>query len=530
MAEVFPYSLLNSFRDSSDVPAFEHGPRIVRRGEVVDLVSRYVGGLRAVDATVEPGDSIVIYTGVTPEGFAVQIAAHVLGLRVIGLKPGMATADLPTLVADAKLFVVDKVTHPEIESIPSITPTLIQLDDLAVGAGEITPRGCLEDIALVLYTSGTMGGPKGVEYTYKAMTASWAWQRSSWTADTERMAAKYGRFMLFGTLASTVMFEHLGLCLTGGGTAVIPTTPLPLLKFPDVLADLKISAVLFTVPRLYHVLDVLKASVSNVDLSHLRSIVVSGSPLSRQRLRAAISGLGDVIYNGYGMSETGLACLLSTADVVTHPEAIDAVGRPWTGVEVQVRDDAGVEVSVGTVGHVWVRSPSGFSSYTNEDASGVLDTKGWVWTRDLGSLDGNGFLYLTGRARDIVIINANVYYAGAIENALASHPKVDAAYVVSVPDEKTGEAAAAFITVARGGRDLDLDMLRTSVKEKVGPAAVPASITLIDSAPIAPSGKPDKRALLKRQMGTSASGSVYNPGVVQVHVQVTNRYCEEPRN
>ncbi|OTA56658.1 acetyl-CoA synthetase-like protein [Hypoxylon sp. EC38] len=507
MAEVFPCSLLKAFKDAPDAPAFEHGSRIVSRGEVVDHVARYVGGLRAVDITLEPGDSIAIYTAVTPEGFAVQIAAHVLGLRVIILKPGMTTVHLPTLVASAKLIVVDEVTYSEIESVSPITPKLMQLNDLAIGADETEPQGHPEDVALVLYTSGTTGDPKGVECTYAAMTASWAWQRSRWTADTERMAAKYERFMLFGTLASTVMFEHLGLCLTEGGTAVIPTKPLPLLKFPNVLADLRISAVLFTVPRLYHVLDVLKTDASNIDLSHLRSIVVSGSPLPRQKLSAAMNRLGDVIRNGYGMSETGLLCLLSTADVVAHPEAVDAVGRPWTGVEVQVRNDAGVEVPVGTVGHVWVRSPSSFSSYANEDTSSVLDGKGWIWTRDLGSLDGNGFLYLTGRARDIVIINANVYYTGAIENALASHPEVEAAYVVSVPDEKTGEAAAAFIIAARNGKNLDFDMLRTSVREKLGPTAVPANITLIDSVPIAPSGKPDKQALLKRQIDMLIPGS-----------------------
>ncbi|KAI1373116.1 acetyl-CoA synthetase-like protein [Hypoxylon crocopeplum] len=493
MAPVFPHSLLKAFEAAPGVPAFEHGYRIVTRGKILDLVSRYVGGLRAADAGLEPGNSIAVYTGVTPEGFAVQIAAHVLGLRVIGLKPEMATAQLPKIIVEAKVLIIDKATSVDIHSVPSVAPKVVQLEDLLGDATTLTPQGRPEDTALVLFTSGTTGGAKGVECTYAALTATWVWQRSIWTADTERMAAKYGRFMLFGTLAATVMFEHLGLCLTSGGMAVIPTTPLPLLKFPHVLADLRISAVLFTVPRLYHVLDVLKAE--NIDLSNLRSIVVSGSPLPPQKLRAAIDRFGDAVHNGYGMSETGMVCLLSAEDVATHPKATDAVGRPWTGVEVQVRDDTGATLPLGTVGHVWVKSLSAFRGYTNEDSSAVLDADGWVWTRDLGSLDENAFLYLTGRARDIVIINANVYYAGAIENALAAHPDVDAAYVVSVPDEKTGEAAAAFVTAVKG-RTPDLDALRALVKEKVSPAAVPASITVVESVPIAPSGKPDKQALL----------------------------------
>ncbi|KAI0173089.1 acetyl-CoA synthetase-like protein [Hypoxylon sp. FL1284] len=411
----------------------------------------------------------------------------------------MTTAEVSYIAAVSKLLVVDKATSSDINYAPSLN--IVHLDDLSGDPVAITPQGRPQDVALVLYTSGSTGEPKGVEYTYEALSAGWAWQRSVWDQDTERMGARYQRYMLFGTLASTIMFEHLGLCLTGGGTAVIPPVPAPLLKFPHILANLRISAVLFTVARLYHVLDALKAE-PNIDLSHLRSIVVSGSPLPPQKLRAAIDSLGDVVHNSYGTSETGLVCLLTATDVRAHLRAAESVGRPFTGVELQVRDDEGVPVALDTVGHVWVRGFVGFSGYTNEDASPLLDSDGWVWTRDLGSIDENGFLYLTGRARDIVIINANVYYTGAIENALASHPSVDAAFVVSVPDDKTGEAAATFVLV-KNGSPPDLDALRALVEERVSPAAIPASIAVVDSIPIASSGKPDKQALLDRALSQS---------------------------
>ncbi|KAI8961333.1 acetyl-CoA synthetase-like protein [Daldinia sp. FL1419] len=494
MPSIFPYSLLKAFQDAPNVPAFEYGSRVIRRGELVDLAEQYVGGLRAAEISLHPGDSIAVYTSVTPDAFAVQIAAHILGLRVIGLKPGMATVQLPDIIADAKLLIVDKDTRAEIEALPSMESAVVKLDGLLGDASPLESQGRPEDTALVLFTSGTTGGPKGVECTYAALTASWAWQRSVWDADTESMAARYSRFLLFGTLASTVMFEHLGLCLTGGGTAVIPTTPLPLLKFPHILSDLRISAVLFTVPRLHHVLEIIESDGSSFDLGYLRSVIVSGSPLSAQKLHTAIEILGDVIFNGYGMSETGLVCLLSAADIAVHPDAASSVGRPFTGVQVQVRDDSGASLPLNTIGHIWVRSLGSFKGYTNEDSSSVLDSNGWIWTRDLGSLDSSGFLYLTGRAREIVIINANVYYVGAIEKALSSHRDVDAAYVVSVPNDKTGESPAAFIKMIKD-RTPDLGTLRELVKDKVSPAAVPVAFTVIDSVPIAPSGKPDKQAL-----------------------------------
>ncbi|KAI1802079.1 acetyl-CoA synthetase-like protein [Daldinia bambusicola] len=495
MEPTFPSSLLKAFREALNVPAFEHGSRVVKRGEILDLVARYTGGLRALRVSLGLGDSIAVYTGVTPDGFAAQIAAHVLGLRVISLKPGISAAQLSAIVAEAKILIVDEVTRSEIEPLPLIAPGVVRLESLLGDASDITPQGRLEDTALVLFTSGTTGDPKGVEFSYAALTATWTWQRSAWDADTKLMGARYGRFLLFGTLGSAAMLQHLGLCLTGGGTAVIPTTPVPLLKFPHVLSDLRISAAIFTVPRLHHVLDILKSDASSFDLNHLRSVVVSGSPVPARKLRDAIEVLGDVVFNGYGMSETNLVCLLSAADIKEHPNAINSVGRPFTSVRIQIRNDSGDILPLNAIGHVWVKSPGAFGGYTNEESASVLDHNGWVWTRDLGSLDNRGFLYLAGRARDIVIINANVYYIGAIENALSSHPDVDAAYVVSIPDDKTGEAAVAFITTTAKEHRTNLDALRELVKEKVSPAAVPSVIKIIDSVPVTPSGKPDKEAL-----------------------------------
>lgn len=110
-------------------------------------------------------------------------------------------------------------------------------------------------------------------------------------------------------------------------------------------------------------------------------------------------------------------------------------------------------------------------------------------------MDAHGFLHLTGRSRDVVIINAIVYYAGAIEQALVDHPGVDEAYVVGTPDERTGEAVHAFV-VAASGHTPGLDSLRAAAREKLGHEAVPSTIRVLGSVPVAASGKPDKRALL----------------------------------
>ncbi|MBY8849442.1 fatty acid--CoA ligase family protein [Saccharothrix longispora] len=180
--------------------------------------------------------------------------------------------------------------------------------------------------------------------------------------------------------------------------------------------------------------------------------------------------------------------------VVTRATTTRALNS--TGVEVRVVDEDGADVPPGATGEVVVRTANAFLGYWRDpDRTAEVVRDGWVRTRDLGRFDGDGFLHLTGRARDVVIVNAVLHYVGPIEKALVSHPDVDQAYVVGAPDERTGEAAHAFV-VPRAGASPDGAALRALVAAELGADAVPATVTTVAEVPIAPSGKPDKRALL----------------------------------
>jgi acyl-CoA synthetase (AMP-forming)/AMP-acid ligase II len=243
-----------------------------------------------------------------------------------------------------------------------------------------------------------------------------------------------------------------------------------------VLPRLRITAALTTVPRLHQMLDVLRGS--DVDLSALRTLIVAGSPVPPHKLAEAAERIGPAMHHAYGQTETGMLTICR-AD-----EGLGSVGKACDTVDIEARD-----------GEVWVRTPSAFAGYwRDEAATAEVLRDGWVRTQDLGFVDDGGYLHLSGRARDVVIVNAIIHYTGPIERAIASCPDVDQAYVVAVPDARTGEAAHAFL-VPVPGCEPDLGEVRKAVAAELGEAAVPARFSFVDSVPVAPSGKPDKAAL-----------------------------------
>jgi acyl-CoA synthetase (AMP-forming)/AMP-acid ligase II len=269
-----------------------------------------------------------------------------------------------------------------------------------------------------------------------------------------------------------VVFDYLVSAVVDGGVVVIPDAPV----FPEVIEKYRITFTIMNVPRLYAILDSLRDNP--IDTTSLRGMLVAGSPLAPHRLAEAVERLGPVIFQGYGQSEAGSLTLLTPADI--EAGHLDSVGRPVDGVEVEIRD-----------GEVWTRSSSLMREYwENPEETAEVLVDGWLRTRDLGQLK-DGFLHLNGRSRDVIIVGGYPVYAGPIEQVLATHPDVDQAYVVGSPDEQV----QAFV-IPLAGKHPDRTELSTLVDGELGPASVPATITFVDSVPVAPSGKPDKRALL----------------------------------
>ncbi|MFG1957138.1 class I adenylate-forming enzyme family protein [Nonomuraea sp. NPDC049028] len=490
---LFPLPLLDALRDSPGGVAFEHGSRTVSRGELLEMIRRLAGAL--ADAGLGPGRGVAIRTAVSPEAFAAHMAAHALGCRVVGVRPGYPAAQLAHVLAMG----VDALLVDRSSAVPEGPLPVLSLAELLARADDGRPLAVTarpDGVAALTFTSGSTGRPKGCAITYRALSEHWAWQPRVWGPVAAALAESFGRYLLFGTLASMVVMEFLAPCLLGGGTAVIPEDDgRPV--FPYAIERHRITGSIITVPRLYQMLRLLKDDP--VDVGSLRALMVSGSPLSPSRLAAAVERLGPVVYQGYGQTEAGNIAMLTPADIARGNVA--SVGRPHPGVEISVRDEADREVAAGETGEIHVRSPylmSGYWGQPEESRDTLRD--GRLRTRDLGYVDEDGFLYLVGRTRDVIMVNAVVVYAGPIERVLAAHSDVDEAYVAGAPDELTGEAVHAFVVPA-AGRTPDRDALTALVRAELGDDSVPRTITVVSAVPVAASGKPDKRALLDQPGG-----------------------------
>jgi fatty-acyl-CoA synthase len=462
----FPDSVIRVLLTDPDRIAVEHGPRTVTRGELLAMIGKVAAGLRA--AGLGPGSGVAMELDVSPESLAAYLAAYASGCRVLGVRPGLSRAQERHLIDGG----VEQVLTDEV-----VAKLLRGLAD------PVVVRARPQDVARLIHTSGSTGRPKGCAQTYAAMSAHWSW--GEWGPATTDLAGRMDRYLLFGTLASAVVQDFAALCLLHGGTAVIPELdegPL----FPGVIERLRISASIMNVPRLHQMLAALREAALRdepVDTSSLRALVVSGSPLAPHRLAETVERLGPIVFQSYGQTETGNLALLTPGDIAAG--VLDAVGRPQSGVEIDIRD-----------GEIFARSPYQMSGYWQdpEQTAEVL-VDGWVRTRDLGHFDDEGFLHLSGRTRDVIIVDALPVYAGPIEQVLASLPDVDQAYVVGAPDDRRGEAVHAFV-VPRDGRVPERAALSAAVRDALGESSVPQTIEFVPEAPMAPSGKPDKRALL----------------------------------
>ena len=343
-----------------------------------------------------------------------------------------------------------------------------------------------DDLAVLAYTSGTTGEPKGVMLSHDNLLANLRQQMAIPEAQVTEDDVLFLALPLFHIFGLNVT---LGLLVMNGATGLLMERfePVPALR---AIVEHKVT-VLFGAPPMYGAW-ISVPGADQYDLSKVRMAVSGAAPLGTDVLRTFYDLFGVRVYEGYGLTET--APTLWSNRMADKPRP-GSVGKPLPEVEFRLIDEAGNDVELGDPGEVIVKGPNVFRGYWNrpeETENAFID--GWFRTGDIGVLDEEGYLYLVDRKRDLIIVSGFNVFPSEVENALLLDPKVAEAAVVGVPHAYTGEAVKAYVVLEPGVEATEAQLI-ADVQMRLARFKCPSSIEIAEELPHLLTGKILRRAL-----------------------------------
>jgi long-chain acyl-CoA synthetase len=342
-----------------------------------------------------------------------------------------------------------------------------------------------DDTAVLLYTSGTSGLPKGVMLTYNNL-------QSDVEAAIEH-AQLQDRHKFLGIVP---LFHSTGLLATLIAPIQLGASVVYIARFSPVATIQAIRqhklSVLVAVPSMYGALLRLK-DASPADFSHVYASLSGGEPLPSTIREAWQQRFGIPIFEGYGLTETIGPIAFNTPQ--NHRPG--SVGRLIPGAEVKIVDDNGNAHDVRQEGEVWLKGPMIMKGYHNlpTETADVLTADGYFKSGDLGKVDTDGYLHITGRKKELIIVAGEKAVPREIEEVLMKHPAVALAAAVGKKDSSRGEVVVAFVTL-KPGQTATADDIRTFAREQNLPNfKIPREIFIEEELPHSPTGKILKRVL-----------------------------------
>jgi long-chain acyl-CoA synthetase len=358
------------------------------------------------------------------------------------------------------------------------------------------PRREPHDTAVILYTSGTTGHPKGAELTHANMVGNAITCYDMFRPAFDGVEPHGGQHSTLITLPlfhSTAQTTQMNAGLYGGFRLVLAPRFDPA-SVLDLFAREHIG-LWIGVPTMYWAL-LQHARTAGIDPSgaaeSLRLCASGGAPMPLEVLHEFERVFHVRILEGYGLSETAPVVAFNQ---LQRPSKPGTVGLPVFGVEVRCFDEHDRAVGTGARGEVVVRGPNVMKGYyNNPDATNESKRGGWFRTGDIGLLDADGYLSIVDRKKDMILRGGFNVYPREIEETLLTHPAISLAAVVGVPDERLGEEIKAFV-VLKPGIALDGEALIAWAREQMAGYKYPRLVELRDTLPMNASGKVLKRAL-----------------------------------
>ena len=464
------------------------GGRSVTFADLSDRVRRLATGLEA--AGVGRGDRVGLMADNGLVFFDVYLAVAYLGAVAVPLNTQLTDPELSFILSNAEptLTLATSDYAQRLKSVGSTGSVIdVEGDDYAELLASVPfddlDRAAEDNTALIIYTSGTTGRPKGVCLTQRGL------------AFNGLTMALVQRFQPDDVFLSTTPLYHAAtgtrVCsmLADGQTHVVLRSFSPESFFAAV-AEHQVTISILVPAQLRRILD--HPGFDEADLSSLRLIVYGAAPTAGPLIRQAYERFGCGLYQGYGISEcvtnlTGLLPEDHDMAIADRPELLDSCGRVVPGVRIDLHDDDGTLVPPGEVGEIWVQSEKVMAGYWRDPAQtaeALVD--GWLRTGDLGRFDADGYLYIVGRAKDMLISGGVNVYPSEIEAVLHDHPAVAEAAVVGRPDPKWGERPVAFVELQPGET---LDGMSDWCCDRLAKIKVPDEFIAVDTFPRTVTGK-----------------------------------------
>ncbi|GAB2754005.1 long-chain-fatty-acid--CoA ligase [Sinomonas soli] len=467
--------------------------------DLASAAARVAGLL--VRSGVEPGDRVGVMLPNVPEFAALYYGALRAGAVVVPMNPLLKQREISYYLEDSGatvLFAAEDVAQEAAEGAHAGGARVV-----AVGRGTFTaaladeePLGQITeradgDTAVILYTSGTTGRPKGAELTHSNLIRNADLTvRTLLTLTSEDVV--FGGLPLFHTFGQTCALNTT--VMAGAAIALLP-------RFSAQAALEIIGAqhvtVFAGVPTMYSALLAVPDHRS-YDTSSLRVCISGGAALPVEVLHRFEDEFGCIILEGYGLSETSPVAAFNHPDRLRKPGSI---GTAVEGVELRVVGLGGEEVPRGEVGEIAVRGHNIMKGYWKRpDATAEAIRDGWFLTGDMGRVDADGCYAIVDRKKDLIIRGGYNVYPREVEEVLYEHPAVAEAAVVGAPHAELGEEVVAVVALSAPGA-ATADELREFVKSQVAAYKYPREVRIVEQLPKGPTGK-----ILKRDLRAGLAG------------------------
>jgi long-chain acyl-CoA synthetase len=425
-------------------------------------------------------------------GFAASFYGTLLsGKSVVPINYLLGDPEIAHVIADSGIDTVVTIPQlaPRVENADLKVVDLTQLPQTPPAAlkphfPNVTP----DDTAVLLYTSGTSGLPKGVVLTYGNLQSDV--DASIEAADLQHKHKFLGVIPLFHAFGLTAGL----LAPVQLGSTVVFLSRFSPVAMLNAIRDHHLSIV-FGVPAMYGAVAHLK-NAQPEDFKSVYALLSGGDALPATLREGFRARFNTPIYEGYGLSETSPVVALNTPQV----NRAGSVGKLVPGAQVKIVDDGGKTLGTDQEGEIWLKGPmimKGYHNLPNETAA-ALTADGYFKTGDLGRVDADGFLYITGRKKDLIIVGGEKAVPREIEETMARHPAVAEAAVVGKKDKSRGEVVVAFCTL-KPGAEATPEQIRTFVRDQnIATYKVPREVYVVEELPRSPTGKILKRVLSEK--------------------------------